>query len=74
MQLYVGSKSQNILLVSVEKHLTISSSYFPNFLDVFVANNFQQVSTDTPQVYRDPVLFMLNVQYAVQFMLNVQQF
>lgn len=59
MQLHVSYKSQNILSIAVEISFISSSSYFPHFLAMFPTNN---ISTDTPQVYRDPGLFLWVVQ------------
>lgn len=55
MQLCVGYQSQNFLSIGVEISFISSSGYFPHFLAMFPTNN---ISTDTPQVYRDPGLFV----------------
>lgn len=62
MQRHVGYTRQTIISIGVKISFIVSSSYFPNFWSMFPTNNIQQVSTDTPQVYGDLVLFMLMVQ------------
>ena len=54
----MGYKSQNIISVGI----AMFHQFFPNILAMYFSNNNQQVSTDAPQVYRDPGLFMLMVQ------------